>query len=790
MPAAFRWSVLALAFSALATGACSSDDTSGGAAPPGCVEGTPGCIGWTSCPPEFEPDPSGVYCREIVHAGECAPGSMPLLGSADCVPVGTPECAAGFEPDPSGWGCRAIVSATSCTGATRDAVGAASCVPVGDCNAPFPPPDATIFVNPAFTDAELGPTKHRTIVDAMTVASAGATIAVESGTYAEGIVVSRSNVSIVGRCPELVRLVGTGLDKHGVLVTGHTNVLVKGVTLFDHYEGARAMNGGTLRLEDVVIEEPRFVGLIAWQPNSAIRAERVVVRNVKPYPQQTVLVVSVNADEGGTVELVDSSLAGSYEAGALATNATTPGTPSTLRLTRTVIRDTNLTSSFTGGAALVISGTSKGEVKESAILDSRRIGALAVYEGSDLSIERSEIRKTLEDTSGIISAGVSAEESGKVTLDGVSVHDVVQSGLLARTGGSITARSSVVRGTMPGADRLFGMGAWADGGGKLILERTALVDNASYGVGLIDAPSAATLKDVLIRGTQSQKTQEGGLGRGVNVEDGAAVEIDGVSIVENDGEGLLVRGETADGERAHATAKRLLVDGARGFDGVGVFVARGGNAEIDGAAITRARRAGVIVSETTGDADSRAQATLTHVLVRDTTRATQIVGDGDDLILDGIGIGSAGDLTLRSSAVVGSIDFGIIVGSLEGLTTIESSHVGGTKPNDLGDLGYGIAALTDTLITIRQVDVAENAVGLLFHGASGVVSDSRIRANAVGIHTQSGSKLSTVARAPEAIEPGVVFVTEDSQFIENATRVGGGELPLPESPFADIQSTR
>ena len=37
---------------------------------------------------------------------------------------------------------------------------------------------------------------------------------------------------------------------------------------------------------------------------------------------------------------------------------------------------------------------------------------------------------------------------------------------------------------------------------------------------------------------------------------------------------------------------------------------------------------------------------------------------------------------------------------------------------------------------------------------------------------------------PRDVEAGVVFVTEDSQFVDNESRVGGGELPLPADPFA------
>lgn len=770
--------------------ACSSTETkvpaqTADAGAPACVEGTPGCIGWITCPPELEKDGEGS-CREIVATAECAPGTMPLLGSRECVAVGTSTCASGFEADPSGWGCRAVVPSKACEGATRDAIGKASCVPVGDCNAPFPPAGALV-VNAAFTDAELGPKKFKTIASAVSAAKSGETVAIETGDYAEGIL-GRAGVTVVGRCPQKVRLVGTGLERHGVLVDGSKNAVVKGVTLFDHYEGARAMRGGTLTLQDVVIESPRFVGLIAWQASSAIRAERVVVRNVKPHADQTGAVNSVNADEGGAVVLVDSVVSGSWERGVVATNANVSKTPSSITLQRSVIRDTNLDEHSQAGAAIVVSGVSRGDVTESAILDSRRVGALTVFAEPELTIARSEIRRTLDDANEEVSAAVYAE-GGKISLDEVSIHDAVQGGIFARSKGSVTTNNTVVHGTKPGADGAFGMGAWADSGAKLALENTAIVDNAYYGVSLVDAPSSATLKSVLVRGTAAQKVDGGGLGRGINVEEGAVVDLDGVSIVANDGEGLFLRGETKEGKRSRATAKRLLVADGRTFDSTAVFIAKGALAEIDGGLVRAAQRAGVVVNETTGAKGSRSEATLTHVIIRGTKRSERRPSDEKTIALDGIGIGNAGRLTMRASAIVDNVQFGAIIGSPKGFTSFENVFIGSTKSNDDGSFGHGVVAFSGSTLVIRDTEIAANNVGLLFDGASAVLAGSRIRGNNVGIHAQRGSTLASGVEPPEEPEAGVVFVTDDSQFVDNESRVGGGELPLPADPFAG-QSSR
>jgi hypothetical protein len=751
------------------------------AAPPECQEGSPGCIGWLTCPPELEKDPEGG-CREILPAAECAAGTMPLLGKSECVPVGTTACAAGFEPDASGWGCRAVVPAKACTGATRDALGSTTCVPVGDCSAAFPPAGALV-VDATFNDAELGPKKFKTVGAAVAAAKAGEVVAIQAGTYAEGIV-ARTNVTVVGRCAAQVRLVGTGLDVHGVLADRAKGAVVKGVTLVDHYEGARAMDGGTLVLEDVVVESARGVGLIAWNPSSSLRAVRVVVRKVKPQTGQTVEVASVNADEGGTVELVDSSVTESWAAGAVATNPNVSTTPSVLEITRTVIRDTNLEEHTQAGAGLVVSGLSRGKLSESAILDSRRLGVTTIFETSELTVSRSEIRRTLDDKGAEVSAAVYAE-GGTIALDDVSIHDAVQGGIFARNKGSVTAKNTVIHGTKPGADGAFGMAGWADSGAKLAFENSALVDNAYYGVAALGSPSGMTLKSSLIRGTAAQKVADGGLGRGVNVEDGATADLDGVSIVANDGEGLFVRGETAQGKRATIKGKRVLVaDSQTDMFGTGLFIARGALVELDGAVFRSTRRVGIVVNETLGEKGTPSEASLTHVIVRDTkptgrpTRNTATLTD-----LNGIGLASAGKVSVRSSAFVGNTQFGVLVGSPKTVTTFENVLIASTRPSRDGTYGHGLVSYTGSSLVVRGSELVGNTIGLVFSGASAVLANSRVRANAVGIHAQQGSELVVGVEAPETPDEGVVFVTEDSEFLENESRVGGGDIPLPANPF-------
>jgi hypothetical protein len=792
MRSARRAARYALLVALVAACSPSGDDEGGGSssAPPtpGCVEGTPGCLGWQTCPPETSPDPEGGGCREILPPGACGPGSMAVLGSADCRPVGPEACAPGFRKAASGWGCEAIVAPKACEGATRESLGDPACVPVGDCAAPFPPAGTTHFVDAAYADGQLDATHFRKIGDAIAAAPAGAVIAVEAGTYPEGIEAVRS-VSIVGRCAEKVRLVGTGLDVWGVLANRVAGVSLKGVTLEDHYEGVRAQGGGTVTLTDVVVESPRSVGLIAWQNGSKIVAERTVVRGVKPHPtRQTAPVVSANADEGGVVELTSSSIVRSWHAGLLATNPDQPKRTSSIVLRRSIVRDTNIVERTDAGAALVVSGHSRGEVTESAILAARRIGAVAFGAGASLDVSGSVVQTGLEDKSGETGAGVFVMDGAAVKVVDTTVREAMQLGVGSLgKGTTLTLSRVVVEGTLPGADGDFGIGAWADYGGALDVERSAFVSNAYYGVGLYGAGTTAKLTDVLVAGTRPSKADK--LGRGVSVEDGASATLDRVTLARNASESLFVRGETAAGARATATARRLLVMDAlalkSGALGVGISVERGAALDLDVGAILRARAAGVSISDLPGGAGSVAEATIAHTIVRDTLGGGDAAADTKTDIISGAGILSGGKLTLRASAVIGSRQFGVLVANPAAVPVISSCVIASTAPGaNTGDYGHGIVAMTVPAVIVRDTIVRSNSVGLAFDRAAGVVSGVLVQSNAVGINVQGdGFALTTAKSAPEAPAPDQVVVTEDSRFVDNATRVGNGPLPLPASPL-------
>jgi hypothetical protein len=800
--------LLGLAFVTAASASCgSSGGGNGGAsgAPPGtpaCMEGAPGCIGWVDCPAGFEKDTSlaaipGVSaCRDIQPDADCAPGTMPALGSRACAPVGWTTCPAGFTTAASGWGCDEVLPPSVCTGATRESLGAATCVPVGDCNAPFPPASATLFVNASYLDAQLDGSHFRAIGDALTVAPAGATVAVEAGTYNEGLGPARA-VTIVGRCAEKVHLMGGALRYPGVFSRGVKGIVASGMTFEGHFQGVRAEGGGTITVSDIVIESPRLSGLIAYQPGSSITASRVVVRNAVPDPTSAgTSGAGATADTGGKLDITDVVLAGSSDVGLSATNSMAdPKTASSVTAHGTVIRDSRPTKTGSSGSGIASFDGCNIAFDGGVVTRTYGAGLLVQGGGASASLTNTVIRGTTLSVTDGISGGVVAYESSKVSLDSVSIIDNEQSGFWARGTTNVKITGSVLQGTKPQGDGAFGMGLWADQGAIVDITKSAIVDNQYYGMAAFDPGTTLHASGSIVRGTRRDPMDA--LGRAFNIEDAALARLEDVSMVANGDESLFVRGGVKGKGRSHVVASRLIVRDTvsrkDGSTGDGIAVEGGALLELDGAAIVRARRAGILVNDLTSPDGLPCEATIAHTVVRD----TQAAGDGlganpsGAIVLEGVGIACGGKLTLTSSAVTGNVQFGVVVGGANSAgSTVTSTSIGGTLPKATGEFGHGIVGVDGTTVVIANTVLFSNVIGAAFASSTATLADVLVQKNAVGIHIQGDSQLETAPSAPDAPAHDVVTVTDDSQFIDNATRVGSGTVPLPSGPISSGDSAQ
>jgi hypothetical protein len=346
---------------ALLLAACSSDGGSASSSSSGS-SGTPS----DACPtPGFR-----------AASGECANG-----------PWAT--CPEGSKARESGWGCEAILPESACTGATRDVLGQTECVPIGDCNAAFPPPGATIFVDAKGTAD--GATHFTSIVAAVAAAPAGATIAVAPGTYTGGMQTSK-DVTIVGKCPAQVTMKGPGVDAFRVL---GTKLTLRGLTITGFRLAIVPAANSVVEITDSVLDGNRDDTLDLDDGGSTFTARRIAVRNTAPSPDG-VYGYGMNAQLSANVDIADSVFVGNHSGHIrLSTNAKG-------LFDHVVFRDAQPAPQHDTGYALVVQNDASATITNSAVVAAYAV-ALVAGDGGSMRIDGVLVGATkpaLKDTLG------------------------------------------------------------------------------------------------------------------------------------------------------------------------------------------------------------------------------------------------------------------------------------------------------------------------------------------------------------------------------------------------------
>ena len=414
----------------------------------------------------------------------CAAGTMISLDGTSCAPVGVTSSAlaAGFEMNEDGWGFHAVRPARQCTGATRTVLGETACVPIDDCDAAFPPANATV----------VRPDAAASLASIVAAAKPGSVIALESGTYALGAqtITVNGDVSIIGRCARDVILTApsaaeplyvtrgnvsiAGLTvrgaKTGLYITGNaSNVHVKHVLFEGVASGVRLYQGAKATIEESVVDT---AGFTSKDPVSGVVAQggakvEIVASDVRDTTEPLAALES-----GTTVGVRRSSITSRVESDAIGLLAMVGGA---ITLEESVLT--------VGRAAMGVAGRSRqySNARDSASIVIKRsellqsdlpfssvlLGAMG---GAHVTLEES----TLRHSSAI--ALQSFESGSVVTLKGtvVTTHD--------KPGSQATAIVAIA-------------------GARAELFQSAIVRARAYGIVVFDEGGQLTLEGSLVTGT-------------------------------------------------------------------------------------------------------------------------------------------------------------------------------------------------------------------------------------------------------------------------------------------------
>lgn len=693
---------LAVVLLSAAFAACSSSGDDG--APAGPAD--PGAAPEKECADGFTVMEGGAGCAPILPAAACAPGTRASLGSDTCAPVGNAACAPGFVPHASGWGCDAVVAPARCTGATRERLGSTACAPISDCNAPFPPPGATLFVKAGYADGELDATHFRTIADALAAAPAGATIAVDTGAYGGATLEPKHDVTVVGRCAEQVVLTSADgkTSAFSMNESAHVNVTLKNMTLRG-WHGAVGALSGHLDLEGLLIEDSKLAGIVVGNASTTATITNVVVRGTRGNPGEQNLF-GLFATFGAKVDVSDSVFADNDFINVGFNGDGTVGT-----LTRSIVRDGHGfgTTGNYGMGAYAADGAQM-TIEESAIVDNRAAGVNAYSATPKVvtraTLRRSVVRGTLLDSQSL-GRGLETN-AGVLEVEQSTVADSAQIDAMVAAGGKATFTNVTLLGT-------------------------SNPDPAKYGpLGLVTDDATTTATSLAIVGTRI-----GGQAQGTG----------SISLADS------LVAKTRFGSRLYEEGQWI---------GIGLLVESKATLDLARTTIEQTRTSALV---------ALGHAKLDGVVVRGTRAAN------DGFAGRGISVQAGGVTDVARSAISDNTEAGVLVANGGATLTMTESSIDVTDVDPAGQFGIGIIAGGTANATVEKSTItASKGIGLAFAGAGGTLRACVISKNAVALHAQEGT---TIVEGDGDGDPTTLAVSKDTRFVDNQTRIGSGEVPIP-----------
>ena len=628
---------------------------------------------------------------------------MPSLGSTSCTPVGVSSCPSGFVAAAGGWGCDAVLPATACSGATIESLGSTTCQPMPGCDAPFPPPGASLFVSAAYTQAQLDATHFRTLGDALAAASSGATIAVDSGTYSEAIAPT-SPVTVIGRCAANVVFQPPTAMAGGILLNGASPVRFANLTL-QGFLGGVAVFGGSLELDSVVVQDSKYVGAAVANTGSQLTLSGVAVRGTTAAPGDT-QTFGLFVGNGGAAKVTGSVFAGNQYI-----NAGVAGQPAggaSLEMDSTVVRDGKPFGAMGYGWGVYASGQVTVSFTHGAIVDNTGVGLSLYGTGAQAptkgSLVDSVVRRTGLDPQNPVGFGAQVV-NGTLDVKNTTIADSAIVDLFYAQGGSGTVTDGTLVGS-PDATTLGPIGLEAYDA-NVHLQGAAIV-NTRVGA-QIQAASVAKIDGSLIEGTKTSPAgyyQNGAyIGVGLFVETKAQASVSASAVLGAHTAGVIALGQL--------TAQGLVVSGTRaGGDGVGgrgFSIQRTANATIQGSAIVDNVEAGLVVMN-----GSPVLSLTDSVIDRTGVDASGRYGIG--VLLGGGSTGTIVTTTIRGSqsvAVVASAAGGSVGTSVVTDNTVGVYVNDGTSLVQDGDAGpRTLSVSSDTMFVGNTTNVGSGVIPL------------------------------------------------------------------------------
>ena len=738
-------------------------------------------------------------------AGEargCAPEAPGAELPVRCEPVGvrwpSDACPPGFLAEGS---------------QPKEADSPPPCVPdAADCGTdPYGDPSLKDGPDILFVDGTTGDdgnpgarkTPLRTIAEAMSrLDGTVRRIAVAGGTY-EGPLSTALPVTLLGRCAQLVKVIGVG----GAALTLSGGVagepsLVRGLDLEGDGIGLVVEEGRHASISHVVVREVVGQGIVARGAGTVLDVEDVVVADILSEPETLNGGAGVVCREGALLTLRDARVSRARGAGLVATGEDSALEASGLLVDDTLPRESD--GQF-GRGVEALHGA-RAALTDARFRGNRNAGISAAHGGTLVEATRVIVDGTRADAaSGAGGHGMYIAAGAHASITGSRLSANRSTGLLVEDEGTkVEATALLVDGTLPrDSDSLNGAGIAVSAGARLSLVGARLSGNRDMGLYVQNPGTTVNATELLIDGTLPRESDEL-RGSGAVVVDGAQLSMRSARLSGNRTSGL-----HALGEGTSVDVDGLLIDGTRSeaatqLAGAGVRAASGARVALKGARVSGSHDAGILLTDPGTSLEAAGLLVDGTLPVEaDSTWGTGISAEGDTR------------LTLSDTRLSGNRFAGLLAWDAGTVIRAERMVVDGSLPEEAtGSYGWGVAIFDGVVASFRDLRVSGNrGVGLYVledvpNGrvtrldASGVLVDGTLdsdTAMGVGLGSVGASLRLYGGRIVESTLAGfyamdstvdMVGTRIESTLPSSTTQSGGTGIWLTYATEATIRQTR
>jgi parallel beta-helix repeat protein len=300
--------------------------------------------------------------------------------------------------------------------------------------------------------------------------------------------------------------------------------------------------------------------------------------------------------------------------------------------------------------------------------------------------------------------GIYVLDNSDVTVKSCSVDGNTEIGISVITS-KITIESSIVKNTKLDNDQKSSWGIDIHNNSEATIKSCSVESNLE--VGIYISSSKATIESSIVRDTKPANNND--KSAGIVIQNKSDATISFCSVVGNTGLGIVTFSSTA-------TIKSSMVMDTKPDknieSGRGINIQDNSEATITSCSVNGNTDCGIFVFSS--------KSTIESSIVKD-TRPNKKNESGR-----GIGIQDKSDATIKSCSVEGNASAGIHISS--SITSIESSVIKDTKPNNKDELGHGIAIQNNSEAMIKSCSVEGNTeVGILVTSSIATIESNIVK---------------------------------------------------------------